>query len=69
MGGPFDDAAFNHARVFDLDFALGNFTGYWVCPAGPLIGVILAVIVARFLRGLAKAQESQAAMGMPIDTN
>jgi glycerol uptake facilitator-like aquaporin len=69
MGGPFDGAAFNPARAFGPDFALGNFTGYWVYPAGSLIGVILAVIVARFLRGPAKAQESQAAMGTPIESN
>jgi glycerol uptake facilitator-like aquaporin len=69
MGGPFDGAAFNPARAFGPDFALGNFTGYWIYPVGSLIGVILAVIAAHFLRGPAKAQESQAAMGTPIDNN
>lgn len=69
MGGPFDGAAFNPARAFGPDFALGNFTGYWIYPVGSIIGVILAVIVARFLRGPAKAQESQAAMGTPIDND
>jgi glycerol uptake facilitator-like aquaporin len=67
MGGPFDGAAFNPARAFGPDFALGNFTGYWIYPAGSLIGVIAAVITARFLRGPAKAQESQAAMGTPLN--
>jgi glycerol uptake facilitator-like aquaporin len=67
MGGPFDGAAFNPARAFGPGFALGNFTGYWIYPAGSLIGVIVAVITARFLRGPAKAQESQAAMGTPLN--
>jgi hypothetical protein len=43
-----DGERFNPTRAFGPDLALGNFTGYWVCPAGSLIGVILAVIVARF---------------------
>ena len=67
MGGPFDGAAFNPARAFGPDFALGNFSGYWIYPAGSIIGAVLAVLVARFLRGPAKAAESQAAMGTPLD--
>lgn len=66
MGGTFNGAAFNPARAFGPDFALGNFTGYWIYPTGEIIGAILAVAVARFLRGPAKAQESQAAMGNPL---
>lgn len=66
MGGPFDGAAFNPARAFGPDFARGDFSSYWVYPVGSLIGVVVAVGVARFLRGPAKAQESQAAMGTPL---
>lgn len=67
MCGPFEGAAFNPARAFGPDFARGDFSTYWVYPVGSLIGVVVAVAVARFLRGPALAQESQAAMGTPLD--
>lgn len=67
MGGPFDGAAFNPARAFGPDFARGDFSTYWIYPCGSLIGVLVAVLVARFLRGPAKAQEANAAMGNPLD--
>jgi glycerol uptake facilitator-like aquaporin len=67
MGGPFDGAAFNPARAFGPDFARGDFSTYWVYPCGSLIGVVVAVVVARFLRGPAKASEANAAMGNPLE--
>ncbi|MDO9024928.1 MIP/aquaporin family protein [Zwartia sp.] len=67
MGGPFDGAAFNPARAFGPDFARGDFSTYWIYPCGSLIGVLVAVGIARFLRGPAKAQEANAAMGNPLD--
>lgn len=66
MGGPFDGAAFNPARAFGPDFARGDFSTYWVYPCGSLIGVLVAVAVARFLRGPARASEANAAMGNPL---
>lgn len=68
MAGPYDGAAFNPARAFGPDVARGDLTTYWVYPVGSFLGVIVAVAVARLLRGPAKAQESQAAMGTPLDT-
>ena len=67
MGGPFDGAAFNPARAFGPGFALGNLSNYWIYPAGSFLGAVLAVLVARFLRGPAKAGEAHAAMGTPLD--
>lgn len=67
MGGPYDGAAFNPARAFGPDLARTNFSGYWVYPLGSFLGVIAAVAVARLLRGPAKAQEAQAAMGTPLN--
>ncbi|MCU1311725.1 MAG: major intrinsic protein [Candidatus Angelobacter sp.] len=67
MGGPFDGAAFNPARAFGPDVARGDLSTYWVYPLGSLIGVIVAVAVARLLRGSARAQEARAAMGTPLD--
>jgi glycerol uptake facilitator-like aquaporin len=66
-GGPYDGAAFNPARAFGPDFACGDLSTYWVYPLGSLIGVLVAVAVERFLRGPAKAQEAEAAMGTPLD--
>jgi aquaporin Z len=66
MGGPFDGAAFNPARAFGPDFARGDLSTYWVYPCGSLIGVLVAVAVARVLRGPAKAYEANAAMGNPL---
>jgi glycerol uptake facilitator-like aquaporin len=68
MGGPYDGAAFNPARAFGPDVARGDLSTYWVYPLGSLVGSIVAVLVARILRGPAKAQEAQAAMGTPLDT-
>ncbi|MFG1401513.1 MIP/aquaporin family protein [Xanthobacter sediminis] len=67
MGGPYDGAAFNPARAFGPDLARGDLSTYWIYPLGSLIGVLVAVATARFLRGPAKAQEAQAAMGAPLD--
>ena len=67
MGGPYDGAAFNPARAFGPDFARGDLSTYWIYPLGSFLGVIVAVVTARFLRGPAKAQEAAAAMGTPLD--
>lgn len=66
-GGPYDGAAFNPARAFGPDFARGDLSTYWVYPLGSIIGVLVAVLVDRFLRGPARAREARAAMGTPID--
>jgi glycerol uptake facilitator-like aquaporin len=66
MGGPYDGAAFNPARAFGPDLALGNLATYWVYPLGSLIGAVVAVKVAQVLRGPALAQEARAAMGTPL---
>jgi glycerol uptake facilitator-like aquaporin len=67
MGGPYEGAAFNPARAFGPDLARGDLSTYWVYPLGSLIGVLIAVAAASFLRGPAKAQEAEAAMGTPLD--
>lgn len=67
--GPYDGAAFNPARAFGPDVVRGDLSTYWVYPLGSFFGVIIAVTVAGVLRGPAKAQEAQAAMGTPLDTD
>ncbi len=68
MGGPYDGAAFNPARAFGPDVARGHLSTYWLYTLGSLIGSVVAFVVARILRGPAKAEEVQAAMGTPLDT-
>jgi glycerol uptake facilitator-like aquaporin len=67
MGGPFEGASMNPARSFGPDLARGDLTTWWIYVLGPAAGAILAVIVARILRGPAMAQEARAAMGTPLD--
>lgn len=66
IGGPYEGASMNPARSFGPDLATGNLSTWWVYIVGPAAGAALAVGVARILRGPAKAQESQAAMGTPL---
>jgi aquaporin Z len=66
MGGTFDGAAMNPARAFGPDLAAGALDTYWVYLVGGVLGAVVAVGVARFFRGRAKAQEASAAMGDPL---
>lgn len=66
MGGPYDGASMNPARTFGPDLALGNLSTWWVYLIGQLAGAALAVPVAYVLRGPAKAEEAEAAMGTPL---
>jgi glycerol uptake facilitator-like aquaporin len=56
----------NPARSFGPDLARGDLTTWWIYVVGPAAGAIIAVIVARILRGPALAQEARAAMGTPL---
>src|SRR6266851_1977668 len=67
MGGPFEGASMNPARSFGPDLALGNLSTWWVYLIGPVAGAVVAVGLARVLRGPAKAQEASAAQGRPLD--
>jgi len=66
MGGPFDGAAFNPARAFGPDLALGDLSTWWVYLVGSVAGALIAVAVAFVLRGPAKAEEAAAAQGVPL---
>jgi glycerol uptake facilitator-like aquaporin len=67
MGGPFDGASMNPARSFGPDLAIGNLSTWWAYVIGPAAGAVIAVGVARVLRGPAKAEEALAAEGTPLD--
>jgi glycerol uptake facilitator-like aquaporin len=63
MGGLFDGASMNPARSFGPDLAIGNLSTWWAYVIGPAAGAVIAVGVARVLRGPAKAEEAMAAEG------
>ena len=58
----------NPARALGPDVALGDLSSWWVYLVGPMAGAAIAVVIARVLRGPAKAQEARAAMGDPSAT-
>jgi len=66
MGGPFEGASMNPARSFGPDLARGDLTTWWVYVVGPAAGAIVAVMIARILRGPASAEEARAAFGTPL---
>jgi aquaporin Z len=48
---PISGASMNPARSFGPDLVLLNFSHYWVYLVGPILGGLLAVGIARILRG------------------
>jgi len=50
-GAPLSGASMNPARTFGPDLVSWDFTALWVYIAGPLLGMLLAVIFAFVLRG------------------
>jgi aquaporin Z len=67
MGGPFEGASMNPARSFGPDLARWDLSTWWVYLLGPVVGAAAAVGVAHVLRGPAKIEESQAAVGTPLN--
>lgn len=66
MGGAFDGAAMNPARAFGPAVFAGALDVVWIYLVGGALGAVLAVLLARFFRGKARAQEASAAMGDPL---
>ncbi len=50
-GSPVSGASMKAARTFGPDLDGGKFTDYWVYIAGPILGGVVAVVVACVLRG------------------
>ena len=51
IGAPVSGASMNPARSLGPALVLGDWTSWWVYLAGPLIGVVVAVLLAQVLRG------------------
>lgn len=63
-GGPVSGASMNPARTFGPDLVTADFSRFWIYTAGPLTGCILAVLIARILRGQGgRAESEKAAQG------
>jgi len=50
-GSPVTGASMNPARTFGPDAVLGMFNHYWVYSLGPLVGAVVAVLLALAFRG------------------
>ena len=67
MGGPYDGASMNPARSFGPDLAIGDLSTWWIYLIGQAARAMAAGGVAYVLCGPARAQETGAAEGTPID--
>jgi aquaporin Z len=67
FAGPISGASINPARALGPDIVAGNYTGWWVYVAGPVIGAAIAVIIAA-VRGLPDKEDRETAEGgdLPI---
>ena len=68
-GSPISGTSMNPARTFGPDLASLDFSDYWVYVAGPIVGAVVAVLLAFVLRGYGGGRSgSEAAQGV-FDTD
>src|SRR5262249_20275365 len=68
FASPISAASMNPARSLGPDIVSTDFTGWWVYPAGPAAGAIIAVLIINMGRRPAHTDEREAAQGgaLPI---
>jgi aquaporin Z len=69
FASPISGASMNPARSLGPDIVGNDYTGWWVCIAGPVIGAAIAVVIITAVRGVPDKQERDAAQGgaLPLD--
>jgi aquaporin Z len=63
FASPISGASMNPARTLGPDIVSGDYTGWWIYLAGPLLGATLAVLLIRLIRGRPVKEELEAAEG------
>lgn len=63
FAGPISDASMNPARSFGPFLVSGQLTDVWIYIAGPLAGMLLAVLVAYLIRGDTTREAAETAKG------
>ena len=66
VGGLYEGAAFNPARAFGPDLALGRFDDLWVYVLGATVGAAAAVALDHYLKGSADLAEASMAESEPV---
>jgi aquaporin Z len=68
FASPISGASMNPARSLGPDIVGGDYAGWWVYIAGPLIGAAFAVMIINAVRGMPTGDEREAAEGgaLPI---
>lgn len=65
VGGLYEGAAFNPARAFGPDLAIGRLDDLWIYVLGAALGAALAVVLDHYFRGSADLAEAAAAESEP----
>ena len=68
-GSPISGTSMNPARTFGPDLAGLDFSDYWVYVAGPIVGAVVAVLLAFVLRGYGGGRSGSEAAQGAFDTD
>ena len=63
FGAPISGASMNPARSFGPDIAGWYFTDQWIYIVGPVVGAVIAVVIASLLRGRTTLDAIEAGSG------
>ena len=63
FASPISGASMNPARTLAPDLVGVNFTGWWACISGDLIGAVIAVSLIALVRGMPDKAERAVAQG------